>query len=76
MINRADELWWLVEFLYKEYVEELFINNEEKYVKLCREVILHDADDRLGRTLNEIEIGFVKEEVKTLIKFDKNKVKA
>jgi hypothetical protein len=76
MINRADELWWLVKFLYKEYTEELFINSGDKYVKLCREVILHDADERLGRTLNEIEIGFVKEEVKTLIKFDKNKVKA
>lgn len=68
MINRADELYWLIDFLYNEYVEDLFIKEEDRYVKMCYDVIKHDAEERLGRDLNDIEIGFVKLSVKDKIR--------
>jgi hypothetical protein len=68
MMNKADELHLLTEYLYNEYVEELFINETTKYTSMCYDVIKHDADERLGRELTDIEINFVKRSVIDKIK--------
>lgn len=66
-MNKLDELQTLVKFLYNEYVEELFTKETPKYISMCYDVIKHDADERLGRQLTDIEIEYVKLKVQNII---------